>query len=403
VTPLLDGVRAGRGGALVVRTSAGSGADGRFELADLIGAPEDLTVLAARGRKSEVRLRYYALFDVLRPVLCHLGHIPVAQADALRGALALDHVPPGEPFGVAAATLSLLGAAARERPVLLLDDVQWLDPASLRTFEFVARRVEREPVAVLLALRRPDGDGLLRDLPEIDLAAGNGAAPSRAGLRPATDPPSPVSCRVMGRFAVTAHGRPVRLPGLSGRLVAYLAVRGEPVPAEELVDVFWPENDPDQGRARLRKVVWRVRRERADLVDRYGDLLALHPGVAVDLDRFTAAADEALRLADDGGAAGAARSARAALARYHGDLLPALRYEDWTDGPRRAARRRYVALLDVVVEDAAGHHDSDRALAALERAIAADPYDESRYLRGVELGLPPSTAAVEAEQRVRGG
>ena len=228
----------------------------------------------------------------------------------------------------------------------------------------------------------------------------------------------------MGRFAVSMDGRPVRLPGLTGRLVAYLAVRG-PATADELVDVFWPEDDPEQGRARLRKVVWRVRRQCADLLDRHGETLTLHRGVEIDAEQFASAADEALRLAESG--APATHAAREALAVYGGDLLPALRYEDWTDAAREAHRTRYVALLDLLVADAAARQEPDRAVRYLEQAIVAEPYNELRYLQGAEillasgrrgpalvllerarrmmedLGLAPSPAVVDVEDRLRTG
>lgn len=237
--------------------------------------------------------------------------------------------------------------------------------------------------------------------------------------------PAPITCRVMGRFmVVVVAGRPVRLPGLAGRLIAYLAIRGS-TPAEELVDVFWAEDDPEQSRARLRKLVWRVRRQCSDLIDRSGETLSLQRGIEVDADVFAAAADDALLLAETG--APATDAARNALACYGGELLPALRYEDWTDDARQAHRRRYVALLDLLVGDAAGCRHPDRALRYLDRAIAAEPYDESRYLWGAEillaagrrgaalvllerarrmmedLGLPPSPAATEVVERVRTG
>jgi hypothetical protein len=52
---------------------------------------------------------------------------------------------PADQFVVCAATLSLLGAAAAERPQLaLIDDCHWLDEASVKAVQFAARRLGGE-------------------------------------------------------------------------------------------------------------------------------------------------------------------------------------------------------------------------------------------------------------------
>jgi hypothetical protein len=63
---------------------------------------------------------------------------------------------PGQstPLLVGAGTLSLLAAAAEERPLLcLVDDAHWLDAASAGALTFAARRLEDDPVVVLFAAR----------------------------------------------------------------------------------------------------------------------------------------------------------------------------------------------------------------------------------------------------------
>jgi hypothetical protein len=55
---------------------------------------------------------------------------------------------------IALATLDLLGEAAAQAPVLLVaDDAQWLDPPTLDVLTFIARRLGREPLGMLLAIR----------------------------------------------------------------------------------------------------------------------------------------------------------------------------------------------------------------------------------------------------------
>ena len=62
--------------------------------------------------------------------------------------------------------LSLLAQAGRDRPlVCVVDDVQWMDRASVQVLAFVARRLLAQPVLVIFAARERDAD--LRGLPEL--------------------------------------------------------------------------------------------------------------------------------------------------------------------------------------------------------------------------------------------
>ena len=78
--------------------------------------------------------------------------------------------PPPDRFLVALATLSLLSELAGEQPVLcLVDDAHWADRPSLDTLAFVGRRLEAEPIALVLAARTDEGVPMdlpgLADLP----------------------------------------------------------------------------------------------------------------------------------------------------------------------------------------------------------------------------------------------
>jgi predicted ATPase len=148
IDALLAGAREGQGGALVLRGEPGIGKSAL--LADARSRAADMRVLHAHGVQAEAELVYSGLHELLRPVADRLDALPVLQADAVRGALGLG---PGQstPLLVGAGTLSLLAAAAEERPLLcLVDDAHWLDAASAGALTFVARRVGDDPVAVLL-------------------------------------------------------------------------------------------------------------------------------------------------------------------------------------------------------------------------------------------------------------
>ena len=117
-------------------------------------------VVRARGAETEAELAFSALADLLEPVLGELAALPAPQAAALRGALALGPPvtgppAPGDRLAVCVATLGVLRAAARHRPVLaVVDDLQWVDASSRECIEYAARRAGGS-LAVVLAARDP--------------------------------------------------------------------------------------------------------------------------------------------------------------------------------------------------------------------------------------------------------
>ena len=69
-------------------------------------------------------------------------------------AFALDDGAAGGRLALAMGTVSLLQAAARDEPVLVVvDDAQWLDNASSDALQFVMRRVHGCRVGMLVAAR----------------------------------------------------------------------------------------------------------------------------------------------------------------------------------------------------------------------------------------------------------
>jgi DNA-binding CsgD family transcriptional regulator len=162
---LLYGARLGRSEALVIRGEAGIGKTALLDYA--AGRAAGMTVVRALGVESEVEIEFSALLDVCRPLLDHLSDLPEQQADALRGALGLGPALALDRFAVGAATLGLLAAAAEANPVLVVvDDAQWLDPASADALLFATRRLEADRAAVLYATR--DGDEQSLDAPGIE-------------------------------------------------------------------------------------------------------------------------------------------------------------------------------------------------------------------------------------------
>ncbi len=153
---LLAGARTGAGSGLVVRGEPGIGKSAL--LAYAAERAEGMLVLRAVGVEAEATLAYAAVHWLLRSVLDYLPRLPEPQARALRVVFGLEVGPAPERFLVAVAALSLLSEVSGERPVLcLVDDAHWADPPSAETLAFVARRLQADPVVLLLAEREGEG------------------------------------------------------------------------------------------------------------------------------------------------------------------------------------------------------------------------------------------------------
>ncbi|MFI5959198.1 AAA family ATPase [Cryptosporangium sp. NPDC051539] len=152
---LLDGL-ATTGGALLVRGDPGVGKTTLLDYTEQISAAR-YRVLRVRGVETEMSLPFAALGELLLPLRSHFGAVPRAQRESLEAALALSERTPRagvNPYAVCVATLNVLAAAAHAEPlVVLVDDLQWVDPDSGQVFGFLARRVASDRIAFVAASR----------------------------------------------------------------------------------------------------------------------------------------------------------------------------------------------------------------------------------------------------------
>lgn len=149
----VDHVRDG-GGAVVVRGAAGIGKSALLSEAGRLATDAGLRVLATAGVQSETHVPFAGLYQLLRPVLGDVEHLPGPQREAVLAAFGRTDAVVPDLYVIALATLNLLGEAATRTPILLLvEDVHWLDRPSADVLVFVARRLESEPVVLLAATR----------------------------------------------------------------------------------------------------------------------------------------------------------------------------------------------------------------------------------------------------------
>ena len=202
---LLEGVRAGHSGVLVVRGEAGVGKTALLDYA--IESAPDLRVLRTLGVESEMELPFAAVHQLCGPMLDRSESLPSPQRNAIASVFGLDGGTPPDRFLVALAVLSLLSEAAAERPLLcVVDDAQWLDRASSQALGFVARRLLEESIVMLVATREQSDD--FNGLRELALR-GLRDADARALLRSVV--PGRLDERVCERIVAETRGNPLAL------------------------------------------------------------------------------------------------------------------------------------------------------------------------------------------------
>ncbi len=140
---------------------------------DAAAARPDRAVLAARAAEPEVDLAYVVLTDLLAAAVRDrdlLRDLPAPQASALSAALLLDDAPvtdtatrSADPRTIGTAVAAVLGTLADDRPLIVaIDDVQWVDAASLDALTFALRRLvdRRAKIGLVTTVRTPHADRL---------------------------------------------------------------------------------------------------------------------------------------------------------------------------------------------------------------------------------------------------
>ncbi|MGV0744333.1 AAA family ATPase [Mycolicibacterium sp. XJ870] len=168
LTELLSKARAGSGQAVVLVGEPGVGKSALLEyVAEHATATGGFRSARVVGVQSDIELAFAGLQQLCAPLMGHLDALPGPQREALTVAFGHGTGPAPDRFLVGLAVLSLLAAAADDRPVLcVIDDAQWLDQVSVQTLAFVARRLLAEQVALVFAKRDGYAD-ILAGLPEL--------------------------------------------------------------------------------------------------------------------------------------------------------------------------------------------------------------------------------------------
>lgn len=171
-------------------------------------------------------------------------------------------------------------------------------------------------------------------------------------------------------------------------LVKLLALApGHRLHRDQVLDLLWPDADPEAAANNLRRTLHNARRTLAptpsppDLLLRlHNQVLALDPPgpLWTDVETFEVAATMARRRQDPA-------AHRTALDLYAGDLLPEDRYEDWATARREQLR---TLRLDLLVEMARLYRAQGHwvpAIESLEQVVGAEPTYEEAHVELMRL------------------
>ncbi len=153
--------------ALHLHGEAGVGKSTIWQRAMSDAGDRGYRVLSTRPTEVEARLPFAGLNDLFGALFDELqSSLPdpqrVAMASALLRSPAADEAR-ADPLAIPLGVLGLLRAAADRGPVLVaIDDIPWLDDSSAAALEFVVRRLDAEPIGILIA-ERTSGDRSARE------------------------------------------------------------------------------------------------------------------------------------------------------------------------------------------------------------------------------------------------
>ena len=159
--------------ALLIDGAAGIGKTRLWQAALEAARARRHRVLVTRPTEAEARLPFAGLNDLFGDLVdARLPDLPAPQQLALDVALmrASPSGEPMQPLALSLAVLELVRVASAEQPLVIgIDDARWLDESTVGVLRFALRRLDHEPVRVIVT-ERASGTAatpaILADLPQ---------------------------------------------------------------------------------------------------------------------------------------------------------------------------------------------------------------------------------------------
>ncbi|MFI2780878.1 helix-turn-helix transcriptional regulator [Streptomyces sp. ALB3] len=198
----LAACRQGAGAGLLLHGEAGIGKTTLLDYA--AERAEGMRLLRVEGIESEMDLAYGGLHQLFLPVPEAVDGLPAPQAAAIRAVFGLSDRAVPDRLAIRLAVLSMVSDLSARSPLLcLIDDVQWLDQATVDVLTFVARRLATEAAVMLFAARDGAQGSVVRGLPLLHVTG----IDREAAAALVHDLPPPVAERIIEQ----AQGNPLAL------------------------------------------------------------------------------------------------------------------------------------------------------------------------------------------------
>jgi DNA-binding NarL/FixJ family response regulator len=231
------------GTALVIDGEAGIGKSTLLASAADQAAAAGYRLLRCSGLQSQTKVGFAGIHELIHPLLGQAAKLPRRQQNALMTSFGLEDGPAPDRLLVSLAVLGLLEeAAAQQRLLLVVDDVQWLDQSSLDVLAFVARRLTNAPLMLLCAERADLGGSAahLEGTPRLSLSALQLGDARELLTHTLQQSPGKADAYLQQRVLEQANGNPLAVielgAGLGERYGDSVTYSGEPLPTSQRVE-----------------------------------------------------------------------------------------------------------------------------------------------------------------------
>ncbi|NNU80442.1 alpha/beta fold hydrolase [Halovulum dunhuangense] len=197
------------------------------------------------------------------------------------------------------------------------------------------------------------------------------------------EPPHRIDLTLLGSPGLSIDGKPLLLRERRALcLLAWLGEVARPVARDEAAAILWPDSEPETGRTRLRRLIYKINSAaQATVIESNRLTLRFPQAAALDVDsaRFAALI--------------AGRQHAAALDLWRGPFLEGLDlydsepFTEWLFYRREALNGRYVHALERESERARREGDAQSVLTLARRLVDRDPLDEAAHRSVIAASL----------------
>lgn len=196
----------------------------------------------------------------------------------------------------------------------------------------------------------------------------------------------------LGAFRIYEDDHPLEeWPGRKGKsILKYLLLnRHKPVTKEILMDLFWPDSDPDAARNNLNVSIYGLRQGLRNGYPDFSHILfqndcyMLNPelNIWLDVEEFMKHFDLAREFEQKGQVTAMVAEYQAAEALYQGELFEEDRYEDWLMNQRQNLQDAYLSLLDKLSIYYYDHQEYTVCVTLCRKMLVVEPSLENIHRR----------------------